>query len=74
MQATVCSFDPETRAGTVLLDDGVELAYDEAAFRHGGVRHLRIGQRVQIEVEGSDDAQRVTALAIYTLPPPGVFS
>ena len=47
VQATVRSFDPVTRSGTVLLDDGVELAYDRPAFDAGGVRLLRVGQRVR---------------------------
>ena len=68
MQATVRSFDPETRSGTVLADDGVELAYDAEAFAAAGLRHLRIGQRVRLDVEGSDEATRVRSLTIYTLP------
>ncbi len=63
MQATVRSFDPGSRSGTVLLDDGVELPYDRDAFDPGGVRLLRVGQRVRIEVDGP----RVTFLTIATL-------
>ena len=50
MQATVRTFDPQTRSGSVLLDDGSELFYDAAAFDAGGLRLLRFGQRVRIEV------------------------
>ncbi|MGN6331073.1 MAG: cold-shock protein [Motilibacteraceae bacterium] len=50
MQATVRSFDPDSRSGTVLLDDGVELPYDAAAFDAGGLRLLRVGQRVRLDV------------------------
>ena len=64
MQATVRSFDPVTRSGTVLLDDGTELPYDRPAFDAGAVRLLRLGQRVRIEVDGP----RVTYLTIVTLP------
>ena len=63
MQATVRRFDPVTRSGTVLLDDGTELPYDDAAFTAGGVRLLRLGQRVRIEVAGS----AVTFLTVATL-------
>ena len=35
MQATVRTFDPQTRCGTVLLDDGAELTFDDAAFTAG---------------------------------------
>ncbi|HEY3866714.1 MAG TPA: 2-phospho-L-lactate guanylyltransferase [Actinocrinis sp.] len=68
MQGTVRIFDPATRAGTVLLDDGTELAYDTAAFDAGGLRLARPGQRVALRV---DDAGRVTALTLATLPLPG---
>ncbi len=66
MQATVRSFDPSTRSGTVLLDDGVELPYDGDAFDGARLRLLRIGQRVRIRV--SDNKTRVIALTIATLP------
>lgn len=70
MQATVRLFDPRSRSGTVLLDDGVELPYDGAAFDAGGVRLLRVGQRVRIEVEGQAPSRRVTFLTVATLPDP----
>jgi 2-phospho-L-lactate guanylyltransferase len=71
VQATVRSFDPATRSGTVLLDDGVELPYDAPAFDAGRIRLLRVGQRVRIEVaddEHPQGARRVTYLTIATLP------
>ncbi|MGW0227522.1 hypothetical protein ACWDWO_04355 [Actinopolymorpha singaporensis] len=68
MQATVRTYDPGSRAGTVLADDGVELPYDATALP-GGLRHLRIGQRVQVELTAPDEpATRVRSLHIYTLP------
>ncbi len=68
MQATVRFFDAVTRSGTVLLDDGTEVPYDGQAFAAGGVRLLRVGQRVRIEVDPA--ATRVTFLTIATLPDP----
>jgi 2-phospho-L-lactate/phosphoenolpyruvate guanylyltransferase len=70
VQATVRSFDPVTRSGTVLLDDGIELPYDGAAFDAGGVRLLRSGQRVRIRVEGAPPSTRVTFLTVATLTDP----
>lgn len=67
MQGTVRSFDPATRAGTVLLDDGTELPYDAAAFDAGGLRLARVGQRVALR---ADAAGRITALTLATLPLP----
>lgn len=70
MQATVRRFDPGTRSGTVLLDDGAELAYDSTAFDVSGLRLLRVGQRVRIEVAESPDGRTVRLLTIPNLPEP----
>lgn len=67
MQATVRTFDHSTRSGTVLLDDGTELAYDADAFNAGGLRFARPGQRMALRV---DDDGRITALTLATLPLP----
>jgi 2-phospho-L-lactate guanylyltransferase len=67
MQGTVRIFDAATRGGTVLLDDGTELAYDGAAFDAGGLRFARPGQRVALKVDG---AGRITALTLATFPLP----
>lgn len=67
MQATVRSFDAVTRSGTVLLDDGTELPYGSNAFDASGVRLLRLGQRVRIEVDRTSSGRRVTFLTIATL-------
>lgn len=67
MQGTVRSFDPATRGGTVLLDDGTELPYDASAFDAGGLRMARVGQRVALRADGHG---RITALTLVTLPLP----
>ena len=67
MQGTVRSFDPQTRGGTVLLDDGIELPYDATALATSPVRHLRIGQRVQLQTTGAGEDLRITGVTIYTL-------
>ena len=66
MQGTVRTFDPETRSGSVLLDDGTELAFDGAAFEAGGLRMLRFGQRVNLATDGD----RITAVTLSTFPLP----
>jgi 2-phospho-L-lactate guanylyltransferase len=70
VQATVRSFDPATQSGSVLLDDGLELTFDRPAFRAGGLRLLRSGQRVRIRVDGELPEARVTFLTVVTLPDP----
>lgn len=49
MQGTVATFDPQAHSGTLLLDDGSELAFPAEAFRASGLRLLRLGQRVRVE-------------------------
>ncbi|HET6685326.1 MAG TPA: hypothetical protein VFH02_02245 [Jiangellaceae bacterium] len=67
MQATVASFDPATRSGTVLLDDGTELPYSDEAFGAGSLRMARVGQRVRIRTAGSGAELHVTFLTLATL-------
>lgn len=79
MQATAYTYDAETRSGSVLLDDGTPVPFDAPAFDAGGLRLLRPGQRVRIEVEGPDGADgpqgstggtstpRITLITLITL-------
>ncbi|MFI1254468.1 hypothetical protein ACH4U6_11785 [Streptomyces netropsis] len=73
MQATAYTYDPQTRAGSVLLDDGTPVPFDAAAFDAGGLRLLRPGQRVRIELgeaqggtEGGGAGRRVTLVTLQT--------
>ena len=67
MQATSYTYDPETRSGSVLLDDGTPMDFDAAAFDAGELRLLRSGQRVRIETEGEGDARRITLVTLQTM-------
>jgi 2-phospho-L-lactate guanylyltransferase len=49
MQGTVSAFDPETRSGELLLDDGTPIKFGTEAFEESGLRLLRVGQRLRIE-------------------------
>lgn len=60
MQGTVGEFDPQTRAGWLLLDDGTRVEFGEAAFDASGLRLLRLGQRVQIEPDRDGGVARIT--------------
>ena len=59
MQATIATFDPRARSGTLLLDDGTELPFDAPAFDRSGLRLLRQGQRVDVEAEVNGVVRRV---------------
>ncbi|MEV0980025.1 hypothetical protein [Streptomyces sp. NPDC049915] len=66
MQATAYTYDPETRCGQVLLDDGTPVPFDAPAFDAGGLRLLRPGQRVRIETEGEGVSRRITLVTLQT--------
>ncbi|WP_394430037.1 hypothetical protein [Streptomyces sp. SGAir0957] len=66
MQATAYTYDPDSRSGSVLLDDGTPLPFDTAAFDAGGLRLLRPGQRVRIEVQDAGEARRITLVTLQT--------
>ncbi|HEX5493663.1 MAG TPA: hypothetical protein VFX70_03690 [Mycobacteriales bacterium] len=65
VQATVRAFDPATGTGSVLLDDGREIGFDRAAFAAGGMRLLRSGQRVRLDIVDG----RVVLVTIHTFGP-----
>lgn len=67
MQATVRQFDPHSRSGDVLLDDGSLKEFPASAFDASGLRLLRLGQRVRLKID-ADGA--ITFLTIATLPDP----
>ncbi|MFF1377980.1 hypothetical protein [Streptomyces sp. NPDC058308] len=66
MQATAYTYDSETRSGSVLLDDGTPVPFEAPAFDAGGLRLLRPGQRVRIEVDGAGDSRRITLVTLQT--------
>ncbi|MGC5344485.1 hypothetical protein ACPXCE_14435 [Streptomyces sp. DT24] len=66
MQATAYTYDSDTRTGSVLLDDGTPVDFDAPAFDAGGLRLLRPGQRVRIEVTGDGAARRITLVTLQT--------
>lgn len=68
MQASIFDFDPWTRAGSVLLDDGTKLPFDSTAFDAGSMRLARVGQRVRIEVDGAGSQRHVTFVTLVTMP------
>lgn len=68
MQATVLAFDPESRSGRVVLDDGSTISFDSAAFDAGGLRLVRPGQRVLLMRDAAGD---IAALTVATLDLPG---
>lgn len=66
-QGTIKSFDPQTRSGSLVLDDLTELAYDADTFDASRLLELRIGQRVRFEIEGKEDQRSISNLQIVSL-------
>lgn len=64
-QGTVKSFDERARTGSIFLDDGAELPFSAQAFQAGGLRLLRLGQRVRFDT-GPDGA--IIRITLLTLP------
>ncbi|KQU70630.1 hypothetical protein [Phycicoccus sp. Root101] len=62
MQGSVHRFDEQTGAGSLLLDDGLEVTFSAAVFAASALRHLRPGQRLSLDV--GDDGREVTRLWI----------
>ena len=58
-QGSVHTFNPDTGAGSVLLDDGQEVSFPAAAFAMSGLRLLRPGQRVSLECQADGTVVRV---------------
>jgi cold shock CspA family protein len=52
VQASVHDFDEASGSGSVLLDDGHQRWFTAEVFSASGLRHLRVGQRVSIELDG----------------------
>lgn len=68
MQATVSRFDEVTRGGAVLDDDGYEHPFEGDALEGTGVRFLRPGQRVRLQMVERDGRRVIDRVQIITLP------
>lgn len=54
MQASVHRYDEATGSGSVLLDDGREIPFDGKVIDASGLRLVRSGQRVSIEMSATE--------------------
>lgn len=59
MQGTVSTFDPATRSGSLLLDDGTQVDFGRDAFDLSGLRLLRLGQRVRVETGAGGKVDKI---------------
>ncbi|SDO69688.1 2-phospho-L-lactate guanylyltransferase [Pedococcus dokdonensis] len=64
MQASVHTFDESTGAGSALLDDGREVHFSAAVFATSALRHLRVGQRLSVDLGTGTDIDRMWIVGI----------
>jgi cold shock CspA family protein len=70
VQATVYRYDPDSGAGSVLTDDGAVLPFEADALALSGLRHLRPGQRLSVELaeaDGPTGPGRIVGLTLGTI-------
>jgi 2-phospho-L-lactate guanylyltransferase len=64
VQATIHRIEPDG-SGSALLDDGLEVSVPPGAAVASGLRHLRVGQRVSVELDETGEvATRVWVVGI----------
>ena len=59
IQGTIRDYDVDSRRGSLLTDDRVEVLIDDRSLGDDAIRNLRIGQRVRFRVDDGDDGARV---------------
>ena len=65
-QGTIKDFDEKDRTGTLLTDDGSEIASDATSLEGSDVLTLRIGQRVKFEIDDRDGSRFARSLKLVT--------
>jgi cold shock CspA family protein len=65
-QGTIRHYDVDERAGSLLLDDRTEVAIDRTSTEGSGLRYLRIGQRVSLDVADESGRKVARNLRILT--------
>ncbi len=65
-QGTIKDYDDDERTGSLLLDDHTEVAIDRTSTEGSGLRYLRIGQRVSLDVAEESDRKVARNLHILT--------
>lgn len=55
-QGTIKDFEENTRSGTLLMDDGTEVAIEPESLAGSGLLTLRLGQRVRFKLDDSDES------------------
>ena len=67
MQATVHSFDPNSRTGVLVTDEGVLVPLAPDALDESALRTLRPGQRLTVQIVGRGTRAVATLISIETV-------
>ena len=65
-QGTVRDYDEATCDGSLLLDDGTEVAIDATSVEGSEIRMLRLGQRVRFDLAEESGRKIARSLHIVT--------
>jgi cold shock CspA family protein len=49
-QGTIKDYDPSSKQGSLLMEDGAEIAIDAGSIGDDAIRTLRLGQRVRFDI------------------------
>ena len=65
-QGTIRDYDPDLRTGSLLLDDRTEVGIDATSLEGSGIRYLRVGQRVSLDLAEEGGRSVARGLRIVT--------
>jgi cold shock CspA family protein len=66
-QGTIKDYDPESRTGSLLMDDRTEVAIDPTSTEGSGhIRYLRIGQRVVFDLSEESGRRLARGLKVIS--------
>jgi hypothetical protein len=67
VQATVHRFDAATGNGSVVTDEGLIVPFSGEVLAASGLRHVRVGQRLSIDVDDPAAARNVVGMRLGTV-------
>ena len=65
-QGTIKDYDPSGKTGSLLMEDGAEIAIDAGSVGDDAIRTLRLGQRVKFELTQEDGRAVARDLRLVT--------
>jgi len=65
-QGTIKEYDDESKTGSLLQEDRLEVTIDASSIGDPAIRTLRLGQRVRYEIEEVDGRPVARRLALVT--------